>query len=57
VIGLNLSKFTAHTGLAPNPKLILHAVKGKAVAMCDLKRASNWAKPILMAALNASKKE
>jgi predicted ABC-type ATPase len=53
----NSEEADPHTGLAPNPKLILHAVKGKAVAMCDLKRAPNWAKPILMAALNASKKE
>jgi predicted ABC-type ATPase len=43
-------------GHAPNPKLILRARKGKTIDMCELKRAPNWAKPILMAALNASDK-
>ena len=52
----NSEEADPHSGLAPNPKLMLHAVKGKAVAMCDLKGAPNWAKPILMAALNASDK-
>jgi len=40
------------SGHAPNPKLILHARTGKVVEMCDWKRAPNWAKPILMAALH-----
>jgi predicted ABC-type ATPase len=44
-------------GSTPRLKLILHAVKGKRAAICDLKRAPNWTKPILMAALNASRKE
>ena len=45
------------SGSTPKPKLILHAVKGKTAAMCRLKQAPNWAKPILMAVLNASGKE
>jgi predicted ABC-type ATPase len=39
--------------IPPKPKLILHAAKGKVIAMCDLKRAPNWAKPILIAAVKA----
>ena len=53
----NSEEADPHTGSAPKPKLILHAIKGKAAAMCDLKRAPNWVKPILMAALNASGRE
>jgi predicted ABC-type ATPase len=53
----NSEEADPHSGHAPKPKLILHAKKGKAMAWCDLKRAPNWAKPILMAALNASAKE
>ncbi|HEX4642880.1 MAG TPA: zeta toxin family protein [Candidatus Acidoferrales bacterium] len=41
-------------GSTPKPKLILHTKSGKIVALCEAKRAPNWAKPILMAALNAS---
>jgi predicted ABC-type ATPase len=44
-------------GSPPKPKMILHATKGRTIAMCDLKRAPNWAKPILMAALNAFARE
>jgi predicted ABC-type ATPase len=36
------------------PKLILHVLKGKVLATCNLKRAPNWAKPILFAAIQAS---
>jgi predicted ABC-type ATPase len=42
------------SGLAPQPKLILHTQRGKVVEMCEARRAPNWAKPILMAALHAS---
>jgi predicted ABC-type ATPase len=41
-------------GSTPKPKLILHTKTGKIVFMCEAKSAPNWAKPILMAALNAS---
>jgi predicted ABC-type ATPase len=39
------------SGSVPEPKLILHAIKGKVAATCNLKQAPDWAKPILMAAL------
>jgi predicted ABC-type ATPase len=49
----NSEEADPHSGRAPNPKLILHARSGKTVATCDLKKAPQWAKPILMAALHA----
>lgn len=49
----NSEEADPHSGRAPNPKLILHARKGKTLATCDLKQAPQWAKPILMAALHA----
>ncbi len=52
----NSEEADPQTGHAPNPKLILHARTGKIVATCDLRKAPNWAKPILMAALRASRK-
>ena len=53
----NSEEADPHFGLAPTPKLVLHAVRGKPVAMCHLKEAPNWAKPILISALKASRKE
>ena len=53
----NSEEADPRSGLTPKPKLILHAVKGKTAAMCDLEQTPSWAKPILMAALNASGKE
>jgi predicted ABC-type ATPase len=53
----NSEEADPESGLAPKPKLILHIRKGRLEAMCDLNLAPNWAKPILMAALNASGKE
>jgi predicted ABC-type ATPase len=53
----NSEEADPHSGSAPKLKLILHVIKGKTAEMCDLKRAPNWAKPILMAALNASGRE
>jgi predicted ABC-type ATPase len=49
----NSEEADPYSGHAPNPKLILHAQKGKPMATCDLKQAPNWAKPILMAAMHA----
>jgi len=49
----NSEEADPYSGNAPNPKLILHARKGKSMAMCDLKQAPPWAKPILMAAMHA----
>jgi predicted ABC-type ATPase len=47
----NSEEADPRAGLAPRPKLILHIVKQKIVAMCDLILAPNWAKPILSAAM------
>ena len=49
----NSEEADPRAGSAPKLKLILHANKAKVVAICDLKQAPDWAKPILMAALNA----
>lgn len=38
------------TGAAPELKMILHMVRGKAVASCNLAETPGWAKPILAAA-------
>lgn len=42
-------------GAAPEPKLVLHAARGKIMDSCDLRRAPAWAKPILAAALKPRK--
>jgi hypothetical protein len=39
----------------PKPILVLHLNKGKVVNSCDLTTAPEWTKPILLAALKASK--
>lgn len=41
-------------GVAPRPKLILHLLRRRVIEMCDLKTAPDWAKPILVVALNVS---
>lgn len=41
-------------GETPKPELILHVDSGKVVEMCEARRAPEWAKPILMAALHAA---
>jgi predicted ABC-type ATPase len=43
------------SGSQPNPKLIVHVIKGKIKATCDLVKAPEWAKPILMAAIKSSR--
>jgi hypothetical protein len=50
----NSEEADPHSGSIPKPKLILHAIEGKAVEMCELQRAPNWTKPILMAAIKVS---
>ena len=40
-------------GIAPEPTLILHVMKGKIVSTCDLTLAPDWTKPILAAALKS----
>jgi predicted ABC-type ATPase len=39
------------TGVAPEPKLVLHLVRRKVVSSCDLTLTPEWAKPILAAAM------
>jgi len=38
-------------GLAPQPALVLHMLKGRILSTCDLPAAPFWAKPILRAAM------
>jgi predicted ABC-type ATPase len=52
----NSEEADPHAGSAPELKMILHAIKGKIVASCDLTKAPDWAKPILMAAVKSSGK-
>jgi predicted ABC-type ATPase len=40
-----------HAGLAPEPILILHLVKGKVHGLVDLTETPQWAKPLVAAAL------
>jgi len=49
----NSEEADPRAGSAPKPRLILHVLKGKVLATCDPKQSPDWAKPILMAALNA----
>lgn len=37
-------------GIAPEPKLVLHTMRGTIVSFCDLTEAPKWAKPILTVA-------
>jgi len=42
-------------GNAPEPKLIVHCIRGKVAESCDLTSVPEWAKSILAAALKLSK--
>ncbi len=44
-------------GIAPRPRLLLHMDRGKIVDSCDLTKAPQWAKPILMTAIKLSHKD
>ncbi len=44
------------TGKAPQPVLVLHTERGRIVAPSDLKSTPQWAKPIVAAALQLTKK-
>jgi len=50
----NSEEADPHAGRAPVPALLLHLIRGKIVASCDLARTPSWAKPILAAALKSS---
>jgi hypothetical protein len=42
-------------GAAPTPLLVLHMANGTIAATCELPRVPEWAKPIVAAAMRASK--
>ena len=50
----NSEEADPHTGVAPEPKLVLHLVRGKIVSSCDLTRTPEWAKPVLASAMKSS---
>ncbi len=52
----NSEEADPYLGIAPEPRLIVHAAKGKILNVCDLAATPGWAKPIVLAALkpNAS---
>jgi predicted ABC-type ATPase len=43
-----------YSGLTPKPQLILHLQKKRIVCACDLPATPGWAKPIVLAALQAA---
>lgn len=47
----NSEEANPSSGIAPEPRLILHLVKGKVVEICDLPTVPEWAKPVVAAAL------
>jgi predicted ABC-type ATPase len=53
----NSEEADPHAGSTPELKMIVHTIKGKIAAFCDLTEAPDWAKPILMAALKSSQKK
>jgi predicted ABC-type ATPase len=42
-----------HTGAVPEPKLLLHLIRGRVRKTCQLAEVPNWAKPIFAAALRS----
>jgi len=50
----NSDEADPHAGGTPSLVLLLHLVRGKIAASCDLARTPQWAKPILAAALKSS---
>jgi predicted ABC-type ATPase len=47
----NSAERDPHAGVAPEPVLVLHVVRGKITGGCELRRTPEWAKPIVAAAL------
>jgi predicted ABC-type ATPase len=43
-----------HTGAIPEPKLIAHVDQGKLISVCDLASTPDWAKPVVLTALQIS---
>jgi len=53
----NSEEADPRAGLAPQPKFVLHVVRGRVASSCDLHLAPDWAKPILAAAIKSSDRE
>jgi predicted ABC-type ATPase len=47
----NSAEADPHAGVAPEPRPILHTIRGKVASSCPLAETPEWAKPILAAAL------
>lgn len=47
----NSAEADPHAGVAPEPRPILHVVRGKVVWSCPLAETPEWARPVLAAAL------
>ena len=43
-----------HSGNTPQPRLIMHVTQGKLAELCDLRSTPDWAKPVVMTALQLS---
>ena len=50
----NSEEADPRAGVAPVPILLLHLVRGKVAASCELAQTPQWAKPILAAAMKVS---
>lgn len=48
----NTNEAEPEAGVAPKPKLILHLLRGRIVAMCGVRSVPDWAKPVVMTAFN-----
>jgi predicted ABC-type ATPase len=51
----NTREADPHSGVAPEPRLIVHVAKGRIVSLCDLALTPGWAKPIVLAALKRAR--
>jgi predicted ABC-type ATPase len=51
----NTREADPHSGVAPEPRLIVHLAKGRIVSLCDLALTPGWAKPIVLAALKRAR--
>lgn len=50
----NSEEADPHSGVAPEPRLILHVANGRIAKVCNLATAPDWSKPIILAALKCS---
>ncbi len=52
----NSEESDPHSGVAPEPRLILHVARGRIVRVCDLPSAPDWAKAIVLTALKTAQR-